>query len=361
MHSGHKTMTGFLAVLTALLIMISGLVTRWPLWAWAAAFGLLIAGTTVMLVRVRMQQPLIPPERRLEPEAPVLALERWECMVKHVALPSRSEDYDFQFTAVVRWVPQDAPHDAPAVNAEGLAVDAVLDRARRISQQESPQRSSLAQHRLSGELATMQPDSSGRVMAMAERVQLTLADPDRERLQKLATVRKDEAVWEHERKWEQSKRAYLGDDVLKTPGSAVVWWLSKNEEQVDRTVSDIGLLAELSSAANDRAVPENFHRFVPDLAAPEPPFTFDEEAPGPSAPRTPGEYAEFLIRDSGLDDDDIRRTLFIERMAKAADGAGLAEVRDALRRRLDDLSTPSDDYPESPEPPPSANDPFDDD
>jgi hypothetical protein len=57
------------------------------------------------------------------------------------------------------------------------------------------------------------------------------------------------AIWEHQRKYEQNKRAYLGRDVLKDPGSAVVWWLARNDDHVEKTVQAIGLLAQLSSAA----------------------------------------------------------------------------------------------------------------
>ncbi|MDI3406615.1 hypothetical protein [Streptomyces cavernicola] len=350
MRSGHKIMTGFVAVLFALLIVIVGLCVEWPLWSWPAAFGLLAVGTAVALALFRQKPPLIPYEHQLEPEAPLPPVERWECVIRNVSLPSISEDYDFQFTATVRWIPQDASDDAPGINAGGLAVDAVLERARRITQQESPHRSSLVQHRLNGELATMQLDESCRVAAMAERVQLSLSEPDRERLEKLATVRKNEAVWEHERKWEQSKRAYLGDDVLRTPGSAVVWWLAKNEEKVDKTVADIGLLAELSSAANDQPVPQGFHRFVPGLAASEPQTAGEESTSWPSAPRSPHEYADFVVGNCGLDEDDPRRLLFIERMAKAAEAAGLDEIRDALLRQVDDFAPPQDaDAPEPPE------------
>ncbi|MFM9367656.1 hypothetical protein [Streptomyces sp. Da 82-17] len=387
MHSGHKTMTGFVAVILALLIVIVGLCVEWPLWAWPTAFGLLLAGTAAALALFRQKPPLIPYEHQYEPEAPLPQVERWECVIRNVALPSRSEDYDFLFTATVRWIPQDTSDDAPGINARGLAVDAVLERARRITQQEAPHRSSLVQHRLNGELATMELDGSRRVAAMAEQVQLTLSDADRERLEKLATVRKNEAVWEHERKWEQSKRAYLGEDVLKSPGSAVVWWLAKNDEKVDKTVSDIGLLAELSAAANDSPVPEDFHRFVPGLSVPESPTPAEEayapwpseaapdddygpwpseaapdeeHTPHPPRPTTAEEYADVLIRHCGLGEDDPRLTLYVKRLSQAADAAGLHDVREALLRWLDRPQGGyfADDTP--PEPPDDDFPPHDD-
>jgi hypothetical protein len=352
MQSGHKAMTGFVTVIVALVTVIVGLASRWPLWAWPVAAGVLATGAAASLVHARRKHPLIPPERLLEPELPIPQVERWERVIKDVSLPSLSDDYDFQFSATVRWLPQEAPANAPAVNAGGLAIDAVVDRARRITHQSPPHRSSLVQHRLNGELATMVADPSGRVLAMAENVRLTLTDADRERLEKLATVRKNEEVWEHERKWEQSKRAYLGDDVLRTPGSAVVWWLAKNDEMIDKTVSDIGLLAELSAAANDQSVPDDFQRYVPGLAREqEPPEAAADDST--TGPPSPDDYAWFLLHHSGLPEGDPRRALYVERMAEVAKGAGLPDVADALLRILGGFVHP----PRDPGP---AEPPFDD-
>lgn len=357
MHAGHKAVTGFLAVLLALLLLITGLMARWPLWAWPVAVGVVAAYVAVSLVSARRNRPAIPPEHLREPDLPIAPAERWECTVKDIALPTRHQDYDVRFSATVRWLPQEHSASTPVVNAGGLAVDAVLERARRITQQSSPQRSSLVQHQLNGELATMLPDATGRVLAMAENVRLALEETDRERLQRLATVRKDESVWEHERKWEQSKRAYLGEDVLKSPGSAVVWWLSRNDDQIHKTVSDIGLLAELASAAHDQAVPPDFHRFVPGLAqAHDVPINGEPV----ERPQSPDDYVELVLRSSGLPEDDPRRTLYLKRMADAAQGADLHDLADALLRRLD-VAPDSPDAPHEDEPPDySADTGFDD-
>ncbi|GAA3782007.1 hypothetical protein GCM10022403_015700 [Streptomyces coacervatus] len=356
MHSGHRTMTAFLTVILGLLLVIIGLIFDWPLWAWPIVAGALLVGAAASLVVTHRRKPYIPPERLLEPD--VQPVERWERMIKQVSLPSLEEDYDFQFSATVRWRPLDAPANAPVVNPGGLAIEAILDRVRHITRQAPPHRSSLTEHHLNGALATMLPDPSNRVVAMAENVQLSLSDSDRDRLEKLATVRKDEAVWEHERKWEQNRRAYLSGDVLKTPGSAVVWWLAKNDERVDKTVSDIGLLAELSSAANNIPVPEDFHRFVPGLAALRVPGTAVREE-ARMGPRTPDEYVEELLQGTGLDEDDPRRELFIKRIADAARGAGLHEVAEVLERRRDAFASTDPAYEPSPDHDDFGNPPFD--
>lgn len=100
------------------------------------------------------------------------------------------------------------------------------------------------------------------LQAMTEDVRPTLHQHDQERLDGLAGVRKDQAVWEHQRKYERSTHKYLGEDVLKDTGSAVVWWLAKNDEQVERTVEDLGMLARLTSAVNDTDVPERLRALI---------------------------------------------------------------------------------------------------
>ncbi|MGA5000772.1 hypothetical protein ACPCB7_22395 [Streptomyces arboris] len=77
-------------------------------------------------------------------------------------------------------------------------------------------------------------DRSGRVKAPAADVTLPLAPADRERLRKLNDLRKDEELWEYERQHERNKRRYLGDDVLKSAGRAVVWLLARHENEIEK-------------------------------------------------------------------------------------------------------------------------------
>lgn len=350
MSSGHKTMTGFLTLITGLLLVITGLCTQWPVWAWPTALAALLAGMSVALISARRRQPVRPPERC--PDLPIQPVERWEKVVRHVALPSLYDDYDFLFSATVRWLPVDVPPGSPEVSLAGLAVDSVLERASRITAQQRPQRGTRVQHQLDGELATMVLDPTGRVQSMAEDVQITLSESDRERLEKLATVRKNEAVWEHERKWERSKRAYLGDDVLSSTGSAVVWWLAKNEDRIDKTVSDIGLLAQLTSAANDAPVPDGLRHYVPgdigdpmDTMEPEPDLLDDAPA------ETIADRFAQLMDAAGLEEDDPRRPHFARRVADAAEAskleyaAELSQFADELEFRLTPPAGTDDDDP----------------
>ncbi|UNZ20406.1 hypothetical protein [Streptomyces sp. 891-h] len=275
MSSGHKTVTGFCTVLLGLVLALVGLVVHWPVWAWAVATLVFAA---LALALPRLTTPAVDPlahEFTAEPDRPTDPPERREHTVTDVVLPSAAEDYDFRFSATVRWWPQDLPKDSPPFSSVGVAVSAVLERARAVTESWQPERASLAQHRLVGELAVMLPDPAGRLLAMAENVTLGLAEADAVRLRKLATVRKDEVLWSHERRYERDRREYLGKDVLRDAGSAVVWWLAKNDDQIHKAVDDLGVLAQLSAAANDKDVPDRYAHLVPHRRTPE-----TEDRPG---------------------------------------------------------------------------------
>ncbi|MGC5563671.1 hypothetical protein ACPYPG_12580 [Streptomyces sp. FR-108] len=98
---------------------------------------------------------------------------------------------------------------------------------------------------------------------MAENLQLVLVQQDQERLDKLADVRKDEEAWVHQRKYEQSRRRYLGEDVLKNTGSAVVWWLTRycNSRRPPQTA---GARWTTASVAESSTVPSSSQAPSPD-------------------------------------------------------------------------------------------------
>jgi hypothetical protein len=348
-------MTLFVTVILGLILVILGLSAGWPLWAWPTTAAILLVIATITHKILAPEPEPFPRQLGEDPDLPLPEPQRQEHRISHVALPSSVPDYDFSFSATVRWLMLDAPADAPHVNAAGLAVDAVLQRARMVTAQQPPHRSAFCQHQLDGALATMRPDPTGRITAMAQDVSLVLPEHDRERLAKLSDVRKDEDVWEHERNYERSKRAYLSDDVLKNTGSAVVWWLSRNEEKVEGAVERIGLLARLSAAANNEEVAPPFAHLGPQPQA----------SPGngavnghvlqewqrpyePSAPVTDGNpipdlsvdalLAWFGVSPAGPDFD-----LFAERLLKLAETHGAAELAEELRRRFGSRPTRPDD------------------
>ncbi|TMU89932.1 SdpI family protein [Streptomyces sp. DASNCL29] len=359
MSSGHKTMTGFLTVICGLILAIVGLLMSWPLWVWTIIAVVLLTGSTLTARAIGPSGAPIPPDRMLEPDLPIPEPERWERLVSEVALPSAVPDYDFLFSATIRWCPGDSRADAPYINPGALAVDAVLDRARRITAAQPPHRSSLTQHQLNGALGTMVPDPSGRVKALAEDVTLRLSEADIERLHKLSTVRKDEEVWEHERNYERNKRAYLGEDVFKDTGSAVVWWMAKNDDHVEKAVNLIGPLAQLSSAANNTEIPERFRHLVSGFP-PERERERPDSRPSPDdlfydAPfLTARAFDEASVTDLmeramdllGLEEDSDGRAMLGRRIADALRAQGHADIAEEVRRRFDEPPPPPEPDPD---------------
>ncbi|WP_329828416.1 hypothetical protein [Streptomyces sp. JV176] len=354
-------MTVFITVILGLILVILGLWSAWPPWAWLATTAVLPAIAVAINKVLTRESDEFPSELTLEPHVPVPPAQRQEQRVTSISLPSSAADYDFSFSATVRWTLMESEDDAPLINPAGLAVDAVLQRARTVAADQLPTRSALLQHQLDAALGVMRPDPTHRVSAMARDVSLVLPDPDRERLARLSSVRKDEDLWEHERNYERNKRAYLGDDVLKDTGSAVVWWLSKNDDQVEGAVDRIGLLASLSAAANNDSVVPTFQHLVPPApfeprarqAADEPAATRDQrtDATGtfePSWSPAPDASVDSLLEwlGFGLDDTDV--ALFSERLAQIAQIHGKTQAAERIRARFDPPET--DEPAEDPEP-----------
>lgn len=357
-------MTLFVTVILGLLLVIVGLCADWPRWSWAASAGLLaVIGMVTNRVLTPKREPF-PRDLLPEPDLPLPDSARQDQRVTHVALPSSVADYDFSFSATVRWLVLDAPSDAPYVNPAGLAIDAVLQRARAVTAQQPPHRSAFVQHQLDGALATMRVDATGRVTAMALDVSLSLPEHDRERLAKLSDVRKDEDVWEHERNYERSKRAYLGEDVLKDTGSAVVWWLSRNEKEVEGAVDRIGLLARLSAAAKNETVAPPFEHLVPPprVVLPDDGTSADWRQPydGGDATASDNGSGDGLSVDSllewfGFSASDADVDLFAKRLIILASAHGKIEAVDEIKRRFDpeqaEQTEQADDGPEESAPP----------
>ncbi|MGW9077156.1 hypothetical protein [Streptomyces kronopolitis] len=344
MTTGCKTTTVFLTILCALLLTILGLMQEWPTWAWAALAVLLfgVPAAAFRIAAARRGSVPVDYEERLT----AMPIERSEHRVRCVALPSQWADYDFLFSATVRWYPLEAHGDGPVVSPVGLAVETVLDRARAITEQREPGRASLVQHELSGALSRMRPDRAGHLQVMAENVTLTLREHDQERLDKLSEVRKDKAVWEHQRKYEQSKREYLGEDVLKDTGSAVIWWLAKNDEHVEKAVADLGLLAQLTSAANDTDVPDRLRELLPQ-ARDERPELNAVDAPPASFEREPtaADHFEGFLAGMGFTEGDVRRGMLTKQIADIIKTQDRNETAEELLRRFDPPArhTPEDD------------------
>ncbi|MFD9620455.1 hypothetical protein ACFWB2_24635 [Streptomyces virginiae] len=244
-----------------------GNLLHWSAWLWGFMSMVTASGSLLLVMTVLSGgRASADPYEPVESEPPAAPVEQpyQETRVIDAALPSATDGYDFLFSATVWWKPvSDRPGRSDGASP-ALAAASVVGRAREIVRNEEPRRASFAQYLLDGELGVPLLDRNERVKALAADVTLTLAPADRERLRKLDDLRKDEEVWEYERQHERNKRRYLGDDVLKSAGSAVVWWLARHENEIEKAVHMIGPLAQIAAAANDEEVPELFrHLLVP--------------------------------------------------------------------------------------------------
>jgi hypothetical protein len=355
--TGHKAAKAFSAFLGALIAISMLILVPWPVWIrLLLAAALAIATVWYSARKANSHQQTQAPAETFFSTMIVPSMENKEEHVTGVFLPSMREDYSFLFSAKVLWSERGPVMDQSRVNMAALAVDTILRRARQITEQRDPGNASLVQHELAGALAEMQDDPTGRFRTMATSVGLELPGGDQERLEKLATVRKEEDIWEHARRYEQNKREYLSDDVLKDPGSAVVWWLSRNDDKIEKAVQDIGILARLSYAAKNEEVPEAFHRLAPDLGftnGSESTFSgFDgADAYGSATPngKTAADHFEAFLSAIDLDEDDPERLLFARRVAEVATKHGKDGVAEDLTHRFDPP-------PAEPEVTPEAND-----
>ncbi|WP_435880740.1 hypothetical protein [Streptomyces anulatus] len=322
-----------------------GNVLHWSAWLWGFMSTVTASGSLLLVMAVLSgRRASADPYEPGEPEPPAAPVEQpyQETQVIDAPLPSAMDGYDFLFTATVWWKPV-LDHAGRSDSASpALAAASVVSRAGEVVRHEEPGRASFAQYLLDGELGILLPDRNERVKAWAADVTLTLAPADRERLRKLNDLRKDEELWECERRHERNKRRYLGDDVLKSAGSAVVWWLARHENEIEKAVHMIGPLAQIAAAANDEEVPELFrHLLVPPTGARSeatvggPPWdgggpggeVFDrEEEVGVS------DRLRLLLTAAGLKPDMDGYTVLVHRVMRSLHTEGLNEAADEIGR-----------------------------
>ncbi|MFI6700382.1 hypothetical protein ACIBJC_15620 [Streptomyces sp. NPDC050509] len=342
-----------------------GNLLHWSAWLWGFMSMVTASGSLLLVMAVLSRgRASADPFEPGEPEPPTAPTEQpyQETRVVDAALPSAADGYDFLFSATVWWRPVADHADRPDVACPALAVSSVVSRALEVVRRVEPGRASFARYLLEGELGVPLPDRSGRVMSLAPDVTLALAPADRERLRKLNDLRKDEEIWEYERQHERNKRRYLGDDVLKSAGSAVVWWLARHENEIEKAVDMIGPLAQIAAAANDEEVPELFrHLLVPPMVA------RSEATVGGPLWNGPGQGGGMFDREEevgvsdrlllllaavGLKPDMDEYTVFVHRVVRSLEAAGLDEAAEEIRRTL--LPAPDEGGGEQPEGGPSG-------
>jgi hypothetical protein len=230
--------------------------------------------------------------------------------ISGIRLPTGLADYHFWFAASVLWRPS-----ADRGTAD-IAVHEIIRRACKVTKQRDPSDATLAASELSVALGGLLPDPGRQVEVRAESVHVQLPPADQKRLDEIATLRKEERLWEYQRRYQVSKRHYLRTDVLKDAGSAVVWWLAKHEDNLEQVAANIDLLTQLAHAVN------NYHTYNTDCGASE----------ALDGPPTPAEYFDaFLDSLDPAPSDDLRLTL-TSQVARLVDGHD-QNAADGMRRR----------------------------
>ncbi|WP_203590768.1 hypothetical protein [Streptomyces sp. SID13031] len=229
-----------------LLVMVLGL----PGWVGVVASVVFLLGLSVVW-KQEQAAPVaapVPPAPKPVDREPVFTAPPTRT-VAGVRLPSASPDYHFSFSAIVQWSP--VITGLRHADLGSVAVDALLSRAKALTAAQQPSEEVLNQHRLASLLGEPAIDEKGQVRTWATDVRLKLPDADHKHLQNITALQRRGQTVLLERQLEQDKRAYLRDDVLATPGSAVVWWLANNPGEVAQCVDLLGTLTQLSAAAND--------------------------------------------------------------------------------------------------------------
>lgn len=338
----HRFSSLLFVVPCGLAPVVLGNVLHWSAWLWGFMSMVTASGSLLLVVTILSGGRASADPYEPDPPATPAEQPLQETRVIDAALPSATGGYDFLFSATVRWKALPDHADRSDSASPALAASSVVSRAREVVRHEEPGRASYAQYLLDGELGILLPDRNERVKALAADVTLTLAPADRERLRKLNDLRKDEEIWEYECLHERNKRRYLGDDVLKSAGSAVVWWLARHENEIEKAVHMIGPLAQIAAAANDEEVPELFrHLLVPPVGARSEATVggplWDEGGLGGEMSDRAEEVGvsdrlRLLLTAAGLKPDMDGYTVFVHRVMRFLKAEGLDEAAEEIRR-----------------------------
>ncbi|MCI2420263.1 hypothetical protein MOQ72_22730 [Saccharopolyspora sp. K220] len=302
------------SVIAALLWVGLGLRFGWPVWLCIALVIATIVAPWLVIWRYRRwRAPKRVPPQPVEPAQRPEPPRTNERSVSGVSLRSAHPDYRFLFSGKVIWYAQPNAPGLPHADPGGLAVDLILAQAAQFVAEVAPDEGELARHRLTAALGAQRSDPAGQISAWASEVRLELPEADAERIRRLVDARKDAELWERARDHEREKRAYLADDVLKNPGSALVWWLARGDGDVDEAVRQIGNLRRLTAAAHDTRIPD------PDFNAPH--------WIGP----VPNGMHSFLLEEFEFNGSGMGAS---QHVLAAIEGLAAGEERAALSRRL---------------------------
>lgn len=165
-------------------------------------------------------------------------------------LPTADETVFLDLSATVHW----QAAQAQSYHAD-LARALVLRHARDVTSKWRPAQYSLAQHDLAARIGRPEVDASGDLEVWATDVRLDLPEAVQQHLAKMDEAHREGLLWEVDALNQSRIRSYLRDDALRTPASAVVWWLARNQESVQRAVELSDVLTKLSQLATGQTEP----------------------------------------------------------------------------------------------------------
>lgn len=343
--------TRLLSVGLVLAALALGAALSWPIWVWFL-LPALIAGALLIDMNVSRAEAMRSEELDREEAVPEPAEPSYmETSVVVVPVQSAVEDCPFLFSGSVWWCPAEGLTPASHGNPAALAATSVLQRVQRVTLAENPSRCTFVAHLLESLLGTPLLDDSGLVVAFATDIRLILKPKDQEHLEELDGLRKAMGSWESRRQHERNLREYLGEDVLQSPGSAVVWWMARHDDEIERAVEMIAPLTVLSAAANDEEIPEEYRDLFRAGATPageDPMGGFDhpgqigDEAPeshGPNHSATgheppPSDHLSGLLDDMGFPEGAAETAVFLDRLARMSDAAGRPDAAEDIRRHM---------------------------
>ncbi|MEU9452622.1 hypothetical protein [Streptomyces sp. NPDC048277] len=326
----------------------------WPNWMWFPLTAV-VAGSLLLDMYTRDGRRGIASGEEEAPDTTEFPIEPpyLEIPVLNVPVTSGLDEYPFLFSATVRWRTGMDPLTTSHGNPGALAVASVLRRVEQYTAVEHPSRADFLCHWLDGLLGQPVQDESGTVTAYATDVRLRLRQGDREHLEELEEHRRNVGSWEQQREYERSRREYFGGDVLRSPGSAVVWWLARHEEEIERATDLIGPLSCLSAAANDEEIPDSYRHLIGSRATPagvewpngidHPQDADPDEArqdqnarPPDGQPKVRHELVSALLETMGIARESEERVAFVHRLARMMEASGRPQAAEYLRHTLVD-------------------------
>jgi hypothetical protein len=239
-----RTVVAVAAVATGGLVLCLSVIVRLPFLI-SLAIAIVVGGGILVAARRPRREadatdvPITVTPASLRPQYQVR-------QVSAIPLPSAVPGFSFFFSATVYWLPA----VDGVIEPERVAAGEIIRRAAEFTQQYDPGQALLVQNGLAEAVADARADPKRRVYARAGSVELTITADDQRHLDEREKLRKQEDLWDLRRRLELNKRKYLADDVLKSPASALVWWLARNDDKPEKVAENIEVLTRLADAAD---------------------------------------------------------------------------------------------------------------